>query len=389
MRWRAAVLVVLMLNGCSFIRSQAPKPSYDPAVADPECHASYGAPTADVVFAGLSAIPLAAGIALVAIAASSVPENPPNSNFGTGALNIAVGSLGVGIFGGSAGYGFNAVPACAAATKARRIAKDEQWERAKEAMEEEARLQAAARAVEEQAALAAAEERRAKKAAADAEAERRRQAEEEARPKPDEVVDGRPVLHWALVDGEVEAVAHFTDGGWRSDPRGAAIPPSSLVLISDPKGRIVERVRTPRANYRGTEGWQGLRWGMTLPEIARAMKGTRVQPTKEEGAAWTLTVADHPARVSCLLAEGRLVSISVTFVSIDKDRFAGLLNERYGPSEGNEGWLDFDSNWQTNESEIYAHWLPLGANVVYISRAFVFQGKQRMDEYRKAKAKEL
>ena len=154
------------------------------------------------------------------------------------------------------------------------------------------------------------------------------------------------------------------------------------------------------AAYRGNEGWQSLRWGMTMREVAAAMKGLRVKPQRAQGfgAAWLTTVADREAQVSCLFASDRLVAIHLAIFRIEKPVFHDLLVKKHGePSVGRDdtgaltesNGTSLNWSWGTKEGSITESWDFLHGQVFYVSKVFSLEGKEALERLAAEQANDL
>lgn len=211
-----------------------------------------------------------------------------------------------------------------------------------------------------------------------------------SRAEPVEVVDGNPVGYVALLEGEVVVVVKHEDGYRLVDRElGGSYAPNELTFVSDLKGEVVASVRRIKASYRGKEGWQNLRWGMTTAEVQKAMKGRTLPPKKEEmeGLAWATTVAGRPARVGCLLAKGRLVGVTVVVPGIDEEALWDLLKKKYGDTA--EGLDGNAFRWRTNEGTVVGDWNMLAGTIRYTSKAFAFEALVAFQKMRDQQSKEF
>jgi hypothetical protein len=212
--------------------------------------------------------------------------------------------------------------------------------------------------------------------------------------EPAEVVDGEPVRYWVTAekDGDVFLVERHEDG-WHEAGRSFSEPyeTKELTFISDPKGKISSSIRAVRPSYRGREGWQSLRWGMSRAEVLKASKGKTVAPNKAvmEGLAWLTTVADRPARVGCFFANDRLVFLSIVIDDVgDADLLSKMLRSKYGdaPEETETGWL----RWSTSETTVRAKVTPLHVGqILYTSKVFALEAADALQKLQDAQAQDL
>ena len=184
------------------------------------------------------------------------------------------------------------------------------------------------------------------------------------------MLKGEPILGMAAIDGRVFPVAAFDDGTW-VDPDDMFEVETSTLLF-DPS---VKPVRVSggwfqplRTSYRGAEGWQALRWGMTKAEVRKAMGATpTAKPVFVGGLGYAWTLDGMPAEVTCVFTGDRLAGVSLHAAGVSFDRVRSLLEAKLGePSEA--GLLR--SVWQTGESRISLSMKAMVPVVVYASKAF-------------------
>lgn len=388
MRTFAGVMAVL-LSSCSLIRSQAPASDYVPP-ADPLCSDSRLYPVVDL---GVGSLFVLSTVGLIVSAASST-----STNNGGAIASAAAGAGLTGLFGFSAYRGFSSASQCddahaaaAAYLGGRRAAAlpvvvtqesfAARQEREREIEEIQARRlrEETARQEQEKAALTPTPP----PAAALPEPPGSSPA------RPIEIDQGAPIKHWALVEGELTLVEKYEDG-WHEAGRSLAeaFDVSTVRLLSDPKGRLRDGVRAVKSSYRGSEGWQSLRWGMTLKEVTAAMRGARVKPQREQGfgAAWVTEVADREATVSCLFASDRLVAIRLAIFRIEQSVFADLLTKKYGMPNLTE---EDSETWVTKEGRVRAEWDFLHGKIYYLSKVFAPEGQEALERLAAEQAKDL
>lgn len=148
-------------------------------------------------------------------------------------------------------------------------------------------------------------------------------------------------------------------------------------------------------DYRGAEGWQDLRWGMTTAEVEEAMKAhRRIDLGRDQFAAevqlevleWAAPIADYEARVTCFVSQGRLAQVRVKLPRITRDDLFGLLAAKYGSAESVR---TFDVVWQTPETTIRASWKLNEGAIDYTSRAFRRQLSVVLNEWMRRRANGL
>jgi hypothetical protein len=158
-------------------------------------------------------------------------------------------------------------------------------------------------------------------------------------------IEGKQVHGIALVDGRVDMVVEYADGRWRHD--GTAV--SANQLLSDPRAAPVDfgnwQARPVKKSYRSSEGWQALRWGMTLKEAKAAL------PTwvfrKDDGAPFEWVATSEKGAVHLHFSNGGLAFLGVRPVSLSRAQVLQLLEKKWGaPNDAERGW------WLTAESEI-------------------------------------
>lgn len=188
-------------------------------------------------------------------------------------------------------------------------------------------------------------------------------------PKP-RMLKGEPLVGMAAIDGRVLPVVAYDDGTW-VDPEDL-YEVEAATLLSDP---AVKPVRVSggwfqpiRAAYRGAEGWQALKWGMTRAEVRKAMSGNAVAKPAFAGAityGWKLD--GEPASVSCVFVGDRLAGVSLHAGGAAFDRVQSLLEAKLGePTRRGIA----RATWESGESIVTVSMRRLAPVVLYASRAF-------------------
>lgn len=195
----------------------------------------------------------------------------------------------------------------------------------------------------------------------------RREEQTGAAPK---VVQGRPVLGMALLDGKVVQVVAYDDGTW-VDPEDLYEVEKS-VLISDPTRKPLQVTggwfQPIRASYRGSEGWQALKWGMTQAEVRKAMgNASTAKAIFTGGLAFHWELGGQPSVVNCVFVQDRLAGVLLYAIGTSFDRVHSLLEAKLG--EPTEREL-LRSKWESGESIVTLSLRALVPMVVYASRAF-------------------
>lgn len=211
-------------------------------------------------------------------------------------------------------------------------------------------------------------------------------AEEGPAPK---LINGKPLIGFAVIDGPV-AVTAFDDGEWVDPSDLRAVEASTLII--DLKAKPVDIgeawAQPVKASYRGGEGWQSLRWGMTPSDVKAAMKrAPNAKPEAPATVAFKTQVDDRPAAVHCLFAMGRLSGVAIVVPGSSLERLKSLLEDKYGVGEEEEFMR---TRWTTPETTIALFRSGLSPTIMYGSKVFgVFMYKQLKDADRKQADSEL
>jgi len=196
-------------------------------------------------------------------------------------------------------------------------------------------------------------------------------------PIPVDSVNGRPVLTWAVVQGAWRLVAKFSDG-WR-DLDGGRLPEASVtraLLSKEPPVELgTTLVRPPPTEYRGEEGWQGLKWGATAAEVGAAFAVTAniVSPNITE-LVGDATVINVPSRVIFSMYRGRLAGVLVTVGGGYRKDWESALQSKYGVGESPRLLV---TEWKTNETRVVLNGERLETSILYSSLLWsVFSGPE-------------
>jgi len=219
-----------------------------------------------------------------------------------------------------------------------------------------------------------------------------REAEEAKRmaamPKP-RLINGQPVMGMALVEDKIAAVAEFDDGEWRDPNDMQAVEPEAL--LSDPKAKPVMVsaggwFQPIKRTYRGKEGWQKLRWGMTPAEVSTTLgKVAKVKPSEGLQLAWAWKIGETAVVVEAIFVTGRLGGVLVRVPGNSFDTVKSLVIAKYGePSE--DEFLS--ARWNSSESTIALKLLALTPTVLYMSKAFAVLGIEQVTRLQKKQADE-
>jgi hypothetical protein len=211
---------------------------------------------------------------------------------------------------------------------------------------------------------------------------------EAAMPKP-RLIDGQPVMGMALVEDKIAAVAEFDDGEWRDPNDMQAV--EAEALLSDPNAKPVVVsaggwFQPIKRSYRGKEGWQKLRWGMTPAEVSTTLgKVSKVKPSEGLQLAWAWKIGETAVVVEAIFVTGRLGGVLVRVPGNSFDTVKSLVIAKYGePSD--EEFLN--ARWKSPESMITLKLLALTPTVLYMSKVFAVLGVDQMTRLQKKQADE-
>jgi hypothetical protein len=217
--------------------------------------------------------------------------------------------------------------------------------------------------------------------------------EADAGPTPQpRLIDDRPIMGIALIDDKIAAVAAFDDGEWREWSKPDEVQPVDAgALLSDPKAKPVPVAaggwfQPIKASYRGNEGWQKLRWGMTTAEVLSTLgKVERLKPDEFCQLAWRWKIGATPVKVQAVIVTDRLAAISVQVPTESYDVVKNLVVAKYGePSE--EAFLS--ARWSLTESTISVRLIALTPTVLYMSKVFAVLGMEQISKLQKKQADE-
>lgn len=188
---------------------------------------------------------------------------------------------------------------------------------------------------------------------------------------PPRLIDGKPVHARAVVDGRVIVALSTADGQWRNEDDFTVLDRTALISDLKAKPRATDRdwVQPIKADYRGTEGWENLRWGMTLPEVKRALGRVLYQPT-QPGIPLSFRVGSGKTSilVQCVFADDRLALIGVKQEFVGFDAANAQLVEKYGVPFAKHGMR---RAWETAETRLaLVEDERQDVRVVYVSKAF-------------------
>lgn len=207
------------------------------------------------------------------------------------------------------------------------------------------------------------------------------------RPQP-RLVENKPVTGMASLANGVSVVLAYDDGAWR-DPTTQLVARADA-LLSDPVAKPIASpqgwLQPIKASYRGKEGWQKLRWGMTTAEVSTALgKVERLKPSDGLQLAWRWKIGDTPVVAEAILVDGRLAGVMVRVPNNTFDTVRDLVVAKYGePTEHGAQ----EARWSTPESSISVKVLALTPSVLYMSRAFAVQGTEQLALFQKRQADE-
>lgn len=210
---------------------------------------------------------------------------------------------------------------------------------------------------------------------------------EQAKPKP-RLLEGKMVTGLALIKERVGPVVAYDDGKWR-DPSDLVVV-DSAALLSDVNAKPVKSatgwIQPVKEDYRGKEGWQKLRWGMTAAEVLVALgKVEKLKPSDGLQLAWKWKIGDTPVVVEAILVGGHLGGVMVRVPGNSFETVRGLVVAKYGaPQE--DGTLD--ARWSTPESSISVRILALTPSVLYLSKAHAVLAMEQVTEFQKHQADE-
>lgn len=196
-------------------------------------------------------------------------------------------------------------------------------------------------------------------------------------PVPSDVVGGKTVLSWAVVQGSWRLVAKFSDG-WR-DTDGGRIPQSSVTRSLASAEAPVELgtmlVRPPAGDYRGEEGWQGLKWGAATTEVEAAVAVTpRIVSPNITELTGEAAVLSTPSRVTFIMYRGRLAGVLVGVSGGYRKDWESALQSKYGQGESTRLLV---TRWVTAESTIVLNGERLETSILYTSLLWsVFTGPE-------------
>lgn len=209
-----------------------------------------------------------------------------------------------------------------------------------------------------------------------------------AEPPQPRLVEGRPVMGMAFFEDRVGAVISYSDGEWRDPNDMAAI--ETTALLSDPRAKPITTsvgwFQPIKASYRGKEGWQKLRWGMTQAEVTAALGSvTKVKPSEGLQLAWAWKLGASPVVVEAIFVKGRLGGVMVRAPGNSFDTMKALVVAKYGEPEEEEF---LSARWNTAESTIALRLLSLAPAVLYMSKAFAVLGVEQIQKMQKKQADE-
>ncbi|HEY1087086.1 MAG TPA: hypothetical protein VGE37_05300 [Archangium sp.] len=150
-----------------------------------------------------------------------------------------------------------------------------------------------------------------------------------------------------------------------------------------------------RADVRGTEGWQDLRWGMSSAEVADEMRSLpRVPRAFDEDASaarfsvatWRTAIAKHDATVHCFVLQEQLARVLVELPKISREFLFDLLTSKYGEPVTKDAW---SALWLTPESVIFAKYGVDGGQVFYTSKLLETDLKSALEIWTSRRAKGL
>lgn len=388
MRMLALVVVVLFASNCAFWKVVRPPEKYEPPAAI-SCTTENTFSGVDLLIGGLT---LVGGLGFFASTSAPTSNVPPENRLGYTAVFGALAAP----FIASAVYGFLNTGKCRGYTAQFRI--------------HEARAQAASETAERERVTrlhqAALERREAiqKEEAARLERDRAALAELMARkadagttetgavpgtgPRP-RLIDDKPVVGMAFFEDRVAPVAAYDDGEWRDPDDMRAV--EAQALLSDPKAKPVSVAaggwfQPIKRGYRGKEGWQKLRWGMTTAEVLATLGNVdRLKPDEFFQLAWRWKIGAAPVKVQAIIVTDRLAGVALHVPTETFDAVKDLVIAKYGePSE--DSFLS--SRWSTTESIISVKLVALTPSVLYVSKVFSVLGMEQIAKMQKKQADE-
>lgn len=185
------------------------------------------------------------------------------------------------------------------------------------------------------------------------------------------LIDGKPVRARAVIDGNVIVAVATDDGQWRNEDDFAVLDRAAMIsdLKAKPQSTDREWIQPIKAEYRGTEGLNKLRWGMTLAEVKRVLARVAYQPT-QPGIPLSFRVGSGKTSllVQCMFADERLALIGVKPEFTGFDTVETQLIEKYGEPFAKHGMR---RAWETAETRLaLVEDERQDVRVVYVSKAF-------------------
>lgn len=186
-------------------------------------------------------------------------------------------------------------------------------------------------------------------------------------PVPADSLNGKTVLTWAVVQGQWKLAAMFSDG-WR-DLSGDRIPTSTVSRSISSSETPVELgpllVRPPGLDYRGEEGWQGLKWGATTEEVGASFTVTpRVVSPNITELVGEATVLETPATVTFTMYRGRLAGVYVGAAGATRRDWEQALQTKYGEGQSTRLLV---TRWVAKETTIVLNGESLYPTILYTS----------------------
>lgn len=184
------------------------------------------------------------------------------------------------------------------------------------------------------------------------------------------LLDGKPVRAPALLERGIVLATRAEDGTWRDPDDFTALDRSTL--IAEPKSKPIklrkEWIHLANATYRGKEGFESLRWGMTKAEATRALGDVTFVPTTPlMQLAFRTTSEGRTVTVECTFASDRLAMMSVRLEEMTFDAATALYRTRLG-SPFSE--TDTRRLWLTHETEIVLNDEDKFPFLILLSKAF-------------------